>query len=247
MHHSSQQTNIALIIPARFQSSRFPGKPLADIKGRAMINRVWDVCIEALSPDKVYVATDDDRIRSHCENSGIQVLITPSTCLTGTDRIFEAAKQIEADVYINVQGDEPLIKVEDIQRSVDYALANPQHITSAACKIQSEADFRNPNVPKVTTDQNNRLLYMSRAAIPTSKSLGYAGALKQVCIYNLPKEALLRFGNFEGKTPLEQIEDIEILRFLELGYPVQIIEVTSSSIAVDTPEDLERVRKYFND
>lgn len=232
----------AIVIPARYRSSRFPGKPLVDLCGKPMIVRVWERCIAAVPAADVYVATDDDRIREVCLAHGIKVVMTPDDCLTGTDRVYWASQQIDADVLINVQGDEPLIDAADILAVMDAARRHPSDIINAMCPIGEERDFRSTTVPKVVARPDGRLLYMSRAAIPTDKAAAFQSASKQVCIYAFSRESLAAFTGVTAKTPLEQIEDIEILRFLELGYDVRMIEVSSSSVAVDTPEDAERVR-----
>lgn len=233
--------SVSIIIPARFASTRFPGKPLADICGKSLIQRVWERCIRALPPSKVYVATDSEKIAAHCNNHGIQTVMTSSNCLTGTDRVWEASKAIDAEIYVNVQGDEPLIEPEDIKKVIAAAEKAPGQVVNAMCPITEEQDFRSVTVPKVVARPDGRLLYMSRCAIPTNKNLGFESANKQVCIYALNKSALEVFAKVETKTPLEELEDIEILRFLELGIDVHMVSVSSTSIAVDTPEDVRRV------
>ena len=236
-----------VIIPARYQSTRFPGKPLADIHGKSMIQRVWGKCAEATNPDRVLVATDDDRILKHCKDHKMQVLLTSNNCLTGTDRLCEVAQKRKAKVYINVQGDEPLISPEDIKAVIQASQKEPKIITNAMCPINNEIDFKNPNIPKVVTQMDGRLLYMSRAPIPTNKKFEFASAMKQVCIYAFPYDTLIAFGSLKEKTPLEKIEDLEILRLLECGYEVRMIEVSGSSVAVDTPKDLDKVRSIIHD
>ena len=239
--------NYLVVIPARYQSSRFPGKPLADIHGKSMLRRVWDKCIRAASPEKILVATDDDRIKGHCKENGMQVEMTSSSCLTGTDRLYEVALKRKSDIYINVQGDEPLVSPNDIKAVIDASQNEPEITFNAMCQINEKADFRNPNIPKVVTQKDCRLLYMSRAPIPTNKNLKFEKAMKQVCIYAYPRDVLIAFGSLKEKTPLESIEDLEILRLLELGYKVKMIEVSGSSVAVDTPKDLEKVRAMIHD
>ncbi len=237
-----------IIIPARYQSSRFPGKPLADICGKSMIQRVWGKCVEATSADKVLVATDNQQIEEHCKNHDIHVMFTKENCLTGTDRLYEVAKKRNSDIYINVQGDEPLISPIDIKTILKAAQQEPGITFNAMCPIKNEDDFLNPNIPKVVAQIDGRLLYISRAPIPSNKQLGVEKeAMKQVCIYAYPRDVLLTFGSLKEKTPLESKEDIEILRLLELGYEVKMIEVSDSSISVDTPQDLEKVKSMIHD
>jgi len=231
----------AIIIPARYQSSRFPGKPLVDILGMSMINRVWEKCIKVLQKEFVFVATDSDKIIEHCKNNNIQVVMTSRDCLTGTDRVYEASKKLNIRTVINVQGDEPLVDPKDIYAVIDAAEKYPNNIINAMCPIIDEQDYRSATIPKVVFRPDGRLLYMSRSTIPTDKENNFINAWKQVCIYAFPLEALEKFSKIDNKTELENIEDIEILRFLELGYDVNMIKVSSSSIAVDVPEDVNRV------
>jgi len=237
--------NPVIIIPARYQSSRFPGKPLIDLCGKPMIVRVWERCIKALAEDQVFVATDDQRIIDCCGQYGIKTLLTSSDCLTGTDRVHEAAQQISADLIINVQGDEPLLDPQDVVDVLKAAEENPGKVINAMCPIANEVDFFSANVPKVVCRPDGRLLYMSRGAIPINKSLQFVKAMKQVCIYAFPQTALDDFAKQTQKTALEKIEDIEIVRFFELRYDVQMIEVSASSVAIDDPADVERVEKIL--
>lgn len=211
-----------------------------------MIYRTWERCAQAFPRDYIYVATDDNRIAEHCQSRNINVLITSSECLTGTDRLVEASQLIDAEIYINVQGDEPLFNPEDIRTMVKASLNYPNEILNGVCPINDENIFRSNSIPKVVMRPDGRLLYMSRAPIPTSKKGEFIKAWRQVCIYVFPKEALLAFGRNTKKTELENIEDIEILRFLEMGYEVRMIPLSSISIAVDTPEDVERVERVIN-
>jgi 3-deoxy-manno-octulosonate cytidylyltransferase (CMP-KDO synthetase) len=233
---------IAIVIPARYKSTRFPGKPLVEILGKSLIQHVWEKCILAIDSKQVYIATDDLRIENHCKDLGMQVIMTKSNCLTGTDRVYQASKEIDADYYINVQGDEPLICPEDIKKVISSVrLIKKKVLINAQCEILKKNDFLNPNVPKIVTDSNNFMLYISRAPIPSCKTGKFSTGKKQVCIYGFSKLQLEKFGTQRAKSLLENQEDIEILRFLELGYRVKMVDVSSSSIAVDVPEDIELV------
>tara|TARA_B100000945_G_scaffold320076_1_gene329013 strand:+ start:3582 stop:4331 length:750 start_codon:yes stop_codon:yes gene_type:complete len=234
-----------IIIPARYKSSRFEGKPLAPILGIPMIKRVWSQCIKAASEDNVFVATDSKRINDFCSTEGMRSIMTSENCLTGTDRVFEASQKIDADLYINVQGDEPLIDPSDIHKVIEESLKNPGEIINAMAEISDENDFRSSAVPKVICDIKGNLLYMSRAPIPTNKNNEFIKAYKQVCIYAFPRHTLESFASNTTKTTIEAIEDIEILRFLEMGIKVKMIEVSQSSIAVDYPEDIEKVENVL--
>lgn len=227
-----------VIIPARYQSSRLPGKPLVSLRGVPMIVRTYRQCVKAVPTELVYVATDDVRIQSICESEGIQVILTSAGCLTGTDRVAEAARQIDADVYFNVQGDEPVFNPEDLTALINAAKANPTDVINGYCRIVDELKFRNSSTPKVVMRPDGRLLYMSRAPIPTNKIQDFDKAWRQVCAYAFPKHALEAFAATSSKTLLESIEDIEILRFLELGWEVRMIPMSDGSVAVDNPEDV---------
>jgi 3-deoxy-manno-octulosonate cytidylyltransferase (CMP-KDO synthetase) len=229
---------IVIVIAARFRSSRFPGKPLAPIAGMPLIQHVHQRCMLVRGIDGVYVATDDERIAAACAGFDAACLLTSPACLTGTDRVWDAAQQIAADVYVNVQGDEPLVRPSDIERVIAASRAAPNRVFNAMCPLRGPDEYRSPHVPKVVVRPDGRLLYMSRAAIPTDKAASFCGGFKQVCIYALPRAALAAFAGAGGKTPLETIEDIEILRFLELGFEVHMLEVSGSSVAVDRPEDI---------
>lgn len=235
------EPKIVIIIPARYNSSRLPGKPLIDICGKSMIRRTYEQCCLALKKEDVYVATDDERILSHCQKSSMNVIMTSTNCKTGTDRVYEASNKIKADIYINVQGDEPIISPNDIKTVIEASKNNPDKVINAMCQINS-ADFNNPSIPKVVVRMDNRLLYISRSGIPTTKSLSFVNAKKQVCIYAFFKKSLIDFSKLKDKAPNENIEDIEILRFLEIGYDVYMINVSSSSFSIDTSDDLDKVR-----
>jgi 3-deoxy-manno-octulosonate cytidylyltransferase (CMP-KDO synthetase) len=230
-----------VIIPARYASSRFPGKPLVDIRGKSLIRRTWERCRLVLADTDIFVATDDSRIAEHCVENGMQHIMTSSDCLTGTDRVKEASDQIDADIYLDVQGDEPLINPDDITAIMIVAENSPGAVINGMCKIEDEAEFRSPMIPKVLAAPDGRLLYMSRAPVPSNKSNEFRGAMRQVCVMAFDKNALDAFSSVKEKTPLEAIEDLEVLRFLEMGFDVKMVEVTSQSIAVDSPEDVIKV------
>ena len=237
--------NYAVVIPARYQSSRFPGKLLVDLCGKPMIQHVWERCCQAVGTEKVYVATDSDEIENVVINFGGQVLKTSSNCLTGTDRLAEANRTLNCDFIINVQGDEPLICPKDINTVVQAYLNGDGSVVNAMCEINDEQEFKSFTVPKVVCDQSGKLLYMSRSSIPLTKEGEFKSAFKQVCIYAFSREHLEFFLSHQKKTPLELIEDIEILRFLESSYPVKMIQVDSGSIAIDVPEDVDKVVKVL--
>ena len=234
------------VIPARYQSSRFPGKPLADICGKPMIWWVYQQCQKVEDFDAVYVATDDEKIFNTCTELGVQVVMTSDTHRTGTDRIGEVARKIPADLIVNIQGDEPLLEPATIRAAIAPFYTNPDlQISNLMTKITDPIDVVNCTVPKVITNKDGIGIYLTRAAAPYPKgSLNYA-YYKQVCVYGFKPEALqfyCDYGMTYGKAKVEAVEDIEILRFIENGYQVQYIEVDSETVAVDTPNDLEKVR-----
>ena len=230
-----------VVIPARFESTRLPGKPLVMILGKSLIHRVWERCVAAVEASQVYVATDDERIGSHCHSFGAQVVMTPRECLTGTDRLYEANKILKADSVINVQGDEPLVDPKDIALIARKHLLNTSMILNGMGPLADEAEYRSPTVPKVVATPQGKLLYMSRGPIPSNKKFEFRGGFKQICVYGFSGSHLEAFGQSGTKTPLEEVEDIEILRFLEIGFDVQMVEVKSPAIAVDIPEDIPRI------
>lgn len=230
-----------VVIPARYRSSRLPGKPLIDIGGETLLRRTYLQCVKAVPAEQVVVATDDARIRAHCEATGMRVVMTSPDCATGTDRVAEVARALPADLYVNVQGDEPLFNPDDITVTLDAARAHPGKVLNGYAPIDEENLFRSPTIPKVVLRPDGRLLYMSRNAVPSTKTFGFVRAWRQICIYAFPPDALQAFAATPSKTPLEELEDIEILRFLELGYEVQMVPMSAHSIAVDTPEDVTRV------
>lgn len=233
------------IIPARYKSSRFPGKPLADICGKPMIYWVYNQAKKVKEIDEVYVATDDERIEQVCKDNNINVIMTSTEHKTGTDRIGEVAKKIKADIYVNIQGDEPLIEPETIKAAIIPFFENKNlQVTNIMTKIKDPVDVVNFTIPKVITNKDNIGIYLTRSTAPYPKGKIDYDYYKQVCVYGFTPEALQFFCNSErGK--IESIEDIEILRFIEAGYKVQYIEVKSDTVAVDTQNDLQKVNKIM--
>ncbi|WP_415307799.1 3-deoxy-manno-octulosonate cytidylyltransferase [Candidatus Pelagibacter sp. Uisw_099_02] len=238
-------TDYLLIIPARYFSKRLPGKPLLDIKGIPMIIRTVNQCLKAVPRSKILIATDDKRIQKICENQNIKTLMTSKKCLTGTDRIAEVAKKIKKDFYINVQGDEPICNPEDIKKIVKYARRFPNQVVNGYTDIKEKKLFLSPSIPKAVFDNKKNLLYMSRSPIPSNKKKKFVKAWRQVCIYSFPYKSLKIFTSAKKKTTLESIEDLESNRFLELGYQVKMLKMSNKSVAVDTKEDLAKVRKLI--
>lgn len=232
-----------VLIPARYGSSRYPGKPLVNLLGKPMILWVAELSAKAVGRENVYVATEDQRIVDVVTGAGFQAVMTADTALTGTDRLAEAAQSIEADIYINVQGDEPLADPTDILKVRDAKLVAPNDVINGFSWVSAEEDPHSVNIPKVITNENNQLVYMSRVALPGFKDAKYTPKRykKQVCIYAFTKDELTAFREFGRKSELEYSEDIEILRFLELGKTIRMIETKPGSLAVDVPEDVQKV------
>lgn len=237
-----------VVIPARYGSSRFPGKPLALINGRSLVSRVAR-CVEGAVPhDHIYVATDDDRIVDEVNRSGFQSVKTSSKCLTGTDRVAEASSMLDYDIVINVQGDEPLISSDDILAVLNAKLDNMDAVINAFSSIDPEMDAESYNIPKVVVSETGRLIYCSRQLIPGSMDPALRHSLeflRQVCIYAYTPAQLKFFSSIGRKSTLEQLEDIEILRFLDFGIPVHMVKLTGSSLAVDVPSDVDLVERHL--
>ncbi len=241
-----KKKDFLVVIPARYNSSRFPGKPLAKINSKSMLQMVWEKCVKAVGEVNTIIATDDERIVNHCKLKNMQFSLTSKRCLTGTDRVIEIANKIKKKFYINVQGDEPLVNPTDIKKIIRESLKNPKLIINGMCQITNKDEFKNLNVPKLVTNKDNDLIYMSRASIPANKINKFTRAYKQVCIYSFPRNIIKSKKISNKKTSLEKIEDIEILRFLENGFKIKMVELSAGSIAVDTPSDLRKVITFLN-
>ena len=234
-----------IIIPARYKSTRFPGKPLTLILGKPMILWVAELCAEVLPTQCVYIATEDFQIKEVVEKAGFNVVMTSNKCHTGTDRIAEAATQIEADIYINVQGYEPLLNPADILKIIESKKKYPDEVINGYSKISDNEDPENVNIPKVVFNENQQMIYMSRSLVPGTKTKEFVppNYYKQVCIYAFNKQELIDYAEFGRKGTLEFYEDIEILRFLDIGVNIRVVETKSVSLAVDVPEDVKRVEE----
>ena len=239
-------SDTCIIIPARFKSSRFPGKPLIKILEKSMIVRVAELACKTIEEKDVYVATDDDKIKKEILNNGFQCIKTFQEALTGTDRVALASEKLDYKFFINIQGDEPLIDPKDIQKCINLKKRFPEYVINGYCHIGKNENVISKNIPKLVTDHNNNLLYISRGIIPSQKDNQLINPnyyKKQVCIYGFTKKELEEFHFFGKKTNLEELEDIEILRFLELGMNVKMYKCKEGSLAVDIPSDVEKVEK----
>lgn len=232
-----------VIIPARYASSRFPGKPLVPLLGKPIILWVAELSARAVGEANVYIATEDARIADVVRASGFSAIVTSPHALTGTDRLAEAARTMDYDIFINVQGDEPLVEPEDIRRCIALKAEHPDKIVNGFCWIGAEEDPATVNIPKVITNESGVMVYMSRSPLPAFKEAKNAPShyMKQVCIYGFTREELDAYSGFGRKSELEKCEDIEILRFLELDRQILMYECRPGSLAVDIPEDVAKV------
>ena len=230
------------VIPARYASTRLPGKPLLDICGKPLIQHVWETVSRARGLDEVVVATDDARIAHAVQAFGGKVCMTSPDCRSGSDRVREVAASLAADVYVNVQGDEPLLEASAIERLRDVFTEDASVQVATLCSRISEEQARSPHQVKVIRDHAGNALYFSRAPLPFVRESGESTEfLGHVGIYAYRTDALRGFASLPF-SPLEQAEKLEQLRFLQAGIPVCVLEVPPMGVGVDTPEDLERVR-----
>jgi 3-deoxy-manno-octulosonate cytidylyltransferase (CMP-KDO synthetase) len=229
------------LIPARHASSRLPGKALLSIAGKTLTEHVYRRAAAAKSISEVWVATDDERIRDAVLAFGGQAMMTRVDHNSGTDRIAEAAAQLEADIVVNVQGDEPMLDPAEIDRVVAPFRERPELVmTTAAVPITVPGDVGDPNAVKVVLDQEGYALYFSRLPIPYYRT-GTGPHWKHLGLYGYRKEFLLKYASLPP-TPLEQAERLEQLRVLENGYRIFCVLCDRDAIGVDTPQDLARAR-----
>lgn len=237
-----------IIIPARLESKRFPNKALALVEGVPMVVKTARSCTEFIELSNIFVATDSERIKQTCSQYGINVILTSENCLTGTDRVFEASQHFKEGTHIiNVQGDEPLITGEAIKKIYNGYLESG-NTTTGVVSIDIEQEFFSKNIVKVVFNRSGKMLYASRAPIPFNKQGTFIQGFKQVPVYVFKKQDLDRYYHYglTQKTELENIEDVEILRFLELGINIHTVKVDRHLPGVDTPEDLENIHKILS-
>ena len=236
------------VIPARYKSSRFEGKPLVKISGVPMIKRTFDQVKNSKYLDDLLVATEDERIFKYCESQNIPAEMTSDNCSTGTDRVSEIAEKRNYDFYINIQGDEPVIDPSVIDQLIDSFITNGDKY-SAYNLYKSVTDktlIESENIVKVIVSELDELIYMSRLPIPYSKAGPDPNHFQQVCSYGYTPKALALFRS-HGKTINERFEDIELLRFIDLGFKVKMIRTTADSVAVDIPADISKVEKFLEE
>lgn len=236
---------ILAIIPARYEAQRFPGKLLADLNGKTVLQRTYEAVTNTGLFDAVWVATDSDQIENHIKSLGGNVFRSTLNHDCGSNRVAECVTHLDADVVINVQGDEPFISHQallDLVMAFKNDAANRIDLASLMIPIDVKADLENPNVVKVVADQQGRALYFSRAAIPFMREPGQA--YRHVGIYAFRKAALLEF-YAQTPTPLELAEKIEAIRYLEMGKVMQMLPTDFVGVGIDTADDLERAKKLL--
>lgn len=247
---------VVAIIPARYGSTRLPGKPLATIGGKPMIQHVYESTSKAKILDRVIVATDDRRIEAAVQDFGGEAMMTSARHASGTDRLAEVARRIHADILVNVQGDLPFIHAATISRAVAPLKRDRQIPMATVCTpIYDEAEWQNHNIVKVLTDRAGLAMYFTRAPIPFARNdaIDLRGrkpgrkrlwGYRHLGLYVYRRDFLLKFARLRP-TPLERIESLEQLRALENGYSIHVAEVDERSVEVDTPADLERAERYL--
>lgn len=227
-------------IPARYKSSRFPGKPLVPIKGVPMVVRVALNAMQAMK--WVVVATEDERIANVCKAHGIEAILTNDVHPTGTDRIAEAAARLEPEFVINVQGDEPLLPVTHLKEFARQALNAPTPVTNAMSPLAPGANVADVTVPKVVATKDGRLVYISRSVVPNAEKGSAPTYFRQLGLYGFEADALRAYAK-HGRGSIERSEDIEILRFFDLAIPVTMVELPDYGPAVDLPQHVFEIEQ----
>lgn len=244
----TQSPTIWAVIPARYAATRLPGKPLVNLAGKPMIQHVWERVSRAKKITKVVVATEDERIVAAVKAFGGEAVMTRSDHRTGTDRIAEVAVTTQADIYINVQGDEPLISPDAVDELAAAIVEDDSvQLATLAVVLQNPKDIMDPNIVKVVLDFNGDALYFSRAPIPWVRDTAnavHARHLKHLGLYAYRREALLDYQTLPPGD-LERVEQLEQLRWLENGYKMRVAETEHDSVSVDVPDDVPRVEKLI--
>ena len=240
---------VAVILPARYHSTRFPGKPLAELAGKPLIEWVYRRAEQVRGVARIVVATDHNEIKTVVESFGGNVVLTSSSHATGTDRVAEVARSLDEDCIVNLQGDEPVFPPGLIEEMIaGLESSSDVDIVTACHKIDEASEIDDPNVVKVVMDRSNRVLYFSRSPIPFSSTThsrhahANESAYRHVGIYVYRKSSLLRFAELPP-SPLEQSEGLEQLRALENGMTIHVVETRYSTVGVDVPEDIKNVEK----
>jgi len=243
-----------IVIPARYASTRLPGKPLKEICGKPIIFMVYEKAMLSRLKDRVIIATDDKRIKDAAEGFGADVIMTSPDCRSGTDRCLEAVKDIEADIIVNLQGDEPFIKPDMIDMLFEAMKNEYLDMATLCAPIANEEEYANPNTVKVVLDKSGFALYFSRSPIPYLRSQGSEGQsklprisnfiYKHIGIYAFSRQFLEKYVSLD-KSPLEEAESLEQLRVLENGYRIKVLTSDYNGFGIDTEEDLEQAQSVF--
>lgn len=240
---------IIAMIPARYEASRFPGKLMKNLAGKPVILRTYEATKRSNLFDDVYVVTDSEVIYDAIKSNGGKAIISLNEHESGSDRIAEAIESVNADIVVNVQGDEPFIDRESLQNLLKVFRKDTERqidVATLMIKMDVEAEINNPNNVKVVVDEQNFAMYFSRAPIPFPRDKANATYFKHIGIYAFRKEALLKFSKFPINT-LEATEKLENLRFLANGLKVKLVETNAIAIGIDTPEDLENANAIFKE
>ena len=250
MGRQEMENETVIIIPARYGSRRLPGKPLIPIAGKPMIQWVYDRAREILQASSVLIVTDDHRIAEAAEIFHANVMMSPAEISSGTERVGFAAQNMNANIVVNLQGDEPFVPVEAVGRAIDLLHDNPHlNVSTIACSLRSEDEWRNPSIVKVLVDQDMNAIYFSRAMIPSFRDESFhplPRLLKHIGVYVFRKKFLFQFLNWE-ESSLEKAEKLEQLRILEHGHKIGVVESEKSSFGVDTPEDVAYIEKLIKE
>ena len=243
-------SRVVVVIPARYGATRLPGKPLVLLAGKPMIQRVYERAKLAQRADQVIVATDDERILKAVEGFGGEARMTRTDHRTGTERVAEVAAHVAGDVFVNVQGDEPLLDPAAVDRAVSSLLEEPQApISTVATPVKTPGDIMDPNVVKTVLDFDGNALYFSRAPIPWVRDTGskiQVRHLKHLGLYVFQRDALLEYPTLpQGE--LERIEQLEQLRWMENGWKIRVAEVEHDAVSVDVPADVEQVERLLRE
>jgi 3-deoxy-manno-octulosonate cytidylyltransferase (CMP-KDO synthetase) len=234
---------VALIIPARLKSTRLPRKVLMKIKNKTILEHVYNKCKKVFSAKHIFIATPDFEIINFCKSKNFYYIKTSNKCLTGTDRLSEVAKKLTYKYYINVQADEIFLNSQNIINVYRELLKKKYEVINCFKPIKNKEEYYSKTVPKVVFNKKHELLYMSRAAIPSSKEHFFKKSYKQICVYGFNKASLVIFSSQRKKTEFENHEDIEILRFLELGFKIKMLQGSGSKLSIDTNNDYVLAKK----
>ncbi len=247
MAKGETKLKVIAVIPARYKSSRFPGKPLANILGKPMISWVYSQCLKVEKLDEIYVATDDERIKECCESYKIPVIMTSPNHATGSDRVGEVASKVAGDLFINVQGDEPLIDPAEITELIEVFEDKQVYFASLRKKITDVDEIKASSTVKVVCDKDEYAMFFSRNVIPSNLKGNFkCDVFRHVGIYAYKKEFLLEFVKLK-RTDLELGEEIEPLRAMENGYKIKVKETNYDSIGVDYPEQIVQVEEKLKE